>query len=511
MNAAGGRMNRAAWLLASALAWGWTWRYLAIEWTTNEQYQYGLGVPALVLFLAWRRWRGPFEEGRSWRGWTPWVVAGWLVFALGELLRWHDPIWRMTGACLAAGATLVTVAAFYRIGGMALARREAFPILFAWVAVPWPVPCELFLTQNLLHFVTTVTTMVLGLMGIGVLQHGNAIEMSKGMLGIDEACSGIRSLQASLMATLFLGEYFWFSRGRRVRLIVGGLLIAVAMNLARVLTLSLVMYERGSDVATRYHDMAGDAATVATFAGVLGLALLPRRGRAGRAQGETSGGELLSGVDGAVVCGGFAAIPVLVWAWFASMGAAGPAAELRPQWELTYLHLSPAWEMERFEPTAGERKGLRFSTWEGCRLRTPEGWNAQIIHVGWNRGASMPSLAFYHTPELCMPWVGWTETGRPEKMMLPTKLGQIPCVAYRFAQDGSEVTVLQSLSSGGVNGYHLIDPKHVEDRWHRLRTLWQAPTRQVNEELLVYLPSFGGGEAAQAGAAAELLDAVTGR
>ena len=496
--------NRVAWLIAAAVAWGWTWRHLSIEWMTNEQYQYGLGVPPLVVLLAWRRWPGRCEEGSRGRVWVI-AVAGWVVFSLGELLRWHDPIWRATGGLLAAGATLVTVAGFWRIGGSALVRREGFPLLFAWVAVPWPVPIELYLTQNLLHFVTSVTAGLLGLMGIGVLQHGNAIEMSNGVLGIDDACSGIRSLQASLMAALFLGEYMRLTWGRRVGLVAGGAVVALGLNCVRVLGLALTMHARGSAVAMRYHDAAGDAATAATFAGVLLLALWMGRGAEEKLETGVSGDA--SGFDGAVACAAYAAVPVLAWVWFASIGAMGAVGENRRQWTLSYSHMGPAWQAEAVEPRPGEREGLRFSTWQGCQVETPEGWKAQVLHIGWRRGKSMPSLAFYHTPELCMPWVGWTETGQPHKMNVPARMGAIPCVAYRFGQEGQAIVVLQSLSNGGETGYHVIDPQHMEDRWHRLRTLWQKPLRQVNEELLVYLPDFGG-EKAESDAAAEVLNAV---
>jgi hypothetical protein len=121
----------------------------------------------------------------------------------------------------------------------------------------------------------------------------------------------------------------------------------------------------------------------------------------------------------------------------------------------------------------------------------------------------MPSLAFYHTPALCMPWVGWTETDVPRKFSLPTHGGPIPCVAYRFVQDGIGIMALQSLSSDGKNGSYLIDPQHIQNRWHRLLTLWRAPLRQVNEELLIYLPDFGE-ERLQIEAATRLLDAILG-
>ncbi len=501
-----GRCNRVAWFLAGAVAWIWAWRHLSIEWTTNEQYQYGIGVPPLALYLAWTRWRGPFGAGR--RGWLclAVVVIGWAAFVLGELLRWHDPIWRLTGVLLAGGATLVTAAAFYRIGGMPLLRREAFPILFSLMAVPWPQPLEIYVTQNLLHFVTTFTAVVLGLGGIGVLQHGNAIEMTCGILGINDACSGIRSLQASLMAALFLGGYFRLSRGRLLGLVIGGMLIALGVNCARVLSLALLMHARGNEVAVRFHDPAGDAATVTAYLALLGMALLLRR-RCLPAQDDGGRAVTPPGFDGVVVCGAFAAIPLLAWVWFASIGATGPGGDQRAQWTLAYSHLAPDWEAAPVEPGPGERAGLRFSTWQGCRLRTPEGWNARIIHIGWDRGATMPSLAFCHTPEVCMPSIGWTEVGEPERLSIPARGGAIPCIAYRFDQDGRRLIVLQSVSNGVTSPYDLIDSEQTEGRWPRLRTLWRAPLQQVNEEMLVYMPDFGTSPSLVR-AAAELLDAV---
>jgi len=499
------RVNRMAWLLAALLAWMWTWRHLSIEWRTNAQYEYGFGVPFLCLYMVWTRWRGPMGAGRG-RGWMLVAAAGWLAFTLGELLRWHDPIWRFTAGLLAAGATLLSTASFFRLGGWPLLRREVFPLAFAWTAVPWPLPLELALTQNLLRFVTAFTTALLGVAGIPALQHGNAIELSNGILGIDDACSGIRSLQAALMATLFLGDYFRLSPWRRTGFVLGGAIISFAANCIRVLALALTFHGGGPATAIRYHDTVGTIATAVTFLAVFILAGVFRDRR--------SAGPVVSsprhtnpGYGGIFACFAFMAIPLLTWSWFARVASATALAPERPQWTLNPSKLPPAWRSESVEPRPGERTGLQFSTWQGCRLQSPEGWSTQVIHLGWKPGESMPSLAFYHTPALCMPWVGWTEIGHPKKMTLPLRGGAVPFVAYHFTQDGVGLLVLQSLSSGGENGYHILDPEHLENRWHRLLTLWRAPLRQVNEELLIYLPALGD-EDAQLRAAATAMDAL---
>jgi exosortase/archaeosortase family protein len=308
------------------------------------------------------------------------------------------------------------------------------------------------------------------------------------------------------MVTLFLGEYFRLPILRRGWLVLGGAAISLALNCVRVLALALVFQSKGEAVAMHYHDAAGTLATAATFLAVFVLAAVLRQERPmERAPAPTIQPE--RGYGGFAMCAACVAIPMMSQVWFSHVGGQALAAASRTLWTLDPSALPPRWHSEPVEPRPGERADLQFSTWQGYRVRNPDGSSAQVIHLGWKPGASMPSLAFYHTPALCMPWVGWTEVGRPKKTTLPLRTGNVPCVAYRFMQEGVGILVLQSLSSGGQNGYHILDPEHLENRWHRLLTLWQAPLRQVNEELLIYLPASGD-EDTQTHAAAAILDAL---
>ena len=58
-----------------------------------------------------------------------------------------------------------------------------------------------------MQVVAWVTVGLLNLSHIAALQHGNLIEVKSGILGIDEACSGVRSLQASVMVAFFLANF----------------------------------------------------------------------------------------------------------------------------------------------------------------------------------------------------------------------------------------------------------------------------------------------------------------
>ena len=219
--------------------------YLGAQWSVYEQYQYGWAVPFLCLYLIWRKAEsrkqkaemGPLDE------WSVVSSPGLFSFSAFQLfsfcllcllyaptrfLHEANPVWRLTSwlwAIEVIGLTLL----FIRFAlGTTPARRDlatgpfrapfqlsafsfsdfVFPICFFLVAVPWPSGLENLLTQSLMRLNTATTVELLGFFGIPAVQHGNVIEVSTGMVGIDEACSGIRSLQATLMISLFLGELY---------------------------------------------------------------------------------------------------------------------------------------------------------------------------------------------------------------------------------------------------------------------------------------------------------------
>ena len=54
-----------------------------------------------------------------------------------------------------------------------------------------------------------------------------------GVVGVSEACSGVRSLQGALMVSVILGEVYRFSALQRGVLLVGSLALALCTNIVR--------------------------------------------------------------------------------------------------------------------------------------------------------------------------------------------------------------------------------------------------------------------------------------
>src|SRR5207302_3365184 len=168
-----------------------------------------------------------------------------------------NPDWRLLSWSLALGVVGSTLSFLFLIGGRAWLRHFAFPILFFLVAVPWPVRIEQVIIQDLMRMVTAINVTLLQLAGVPALQHGNVIEVGSGFIGIEEACSGVRSLQATLLVSLFLGELYSFRISRRLFLIVIGAVLAFVCNVVRTALLVWAGTTKGIQSIEAWHDPAG--------------------------------------------------------------------------------------------------------------------------------------------------------------------------------------------------------------------------------------------------------------
>ena len=499
-------IQRFAWPSAVLLAWVLAWWHLSAEWGADEQYRYGFGVPVLGAWMMWRRFPGPMTPTKPGPAWICLLVIALLILALGETLARHDPLWRFTGATLECGATLLCIAWLHRRGGTALVRRQLFPLLFAALAVPWPMPVELWSIHHLAAAVTDVAVSAANIFGTAALQHGNTIELAGCTVGVDDACSGIQSLQATLMASFFLGEFFMLRAPARIALITAGAAIAFVTNCARVLALTMLAHSRGEKGAMEWHDFTGGTATVCGLGLLLAAALLLARGRTATLPAPSEI-PLARMPEGPAIFLIVSAIFLGTHAWFSRFENAAALSGDAHVWTISDDRLPPGWNSAFVPPTKTLAAGLRFSEWQSFQVRDSSGVSANVIHLRWNAGTRMPAFATNHTPAVCMPSAGWTQTAPAFALTLKIHGGELPCAAYPFARDGTRVLALQSLSAAGRPEFRLVDPAQIPGTFRRLAMLWQEPMRQITEELLLYIPDPGDMEARKK-SATEFLGAV---
>ena len=190
-------------------------RHLSGEWFVNEQYSFGWFVPFLAIYLFWLRWqdrppldvRGQKSEVRS----RPLIALAIAIVSLFLLLPVRlfeiaNPEWRLLAWLHAAAVVTLTLSLIWYAGGERWLRHFAFPVAFIFVAAPWPTLVETPVIQGLMRIVAHVAAETAMLLGVPAQVEGNLIRVSTGLVGVNEACSGIRSLQTSLMIGLLLAN-----------------------------------------------------------------------------------------------------------------------------------------------------------------------------------------------------------------------------------------------------------------------------------------------------------------
>ena len=152
--------------------------------------------------------------------------------------------------------------------------QPALPVFFPLAAVPWPVQLESFVVQTMMRAVAYVAVEIVSWFGVGAYQIGNVIQLRNGFVGVDEACSGVKTLQAGIMVALVLGELLQLRWNKRIALLVLGCGWVFVCNVFRATALVFVAANSGLEALGRWHDWIGTAALLCGLAGILGLAWL---------------------------------------------------------------------------------------------------------------------------------------------------------------------------------------------------------------------------------------------
>jgi exosortase/archaeosortase family protein len=146
-----------------------------------------------------------------------------------------------------------------------------FPVLVWLISAPIVSAVENQLSLFLRHKVAVVVTFTFDLLGYPLEQQGNVLRLpAGGTVGVEDACSGIRSLTACLFAGSFLAAAFFTELWKKVFLVGASMLFAFLTNIGRGLFLTAWAYRNGADsISGAVHDAAGYAVLGVTCAGLL--------------------------------------------------------------------------------------------------------------------------------------------------------------------------------------------------------------------------------------------------
>ncbi|GAB4254173.1 MAG: exosortase A [Methylomicrobium sp.] len=228
-----------------------TIQWLLERWTMSVWHNgHGILVALLVFYLI----RNELKKfGNRPAAANPWGFA-LLIPGLG--LHMLDT--GMHTQLLSAAALLITLPGLALLFlGSERARAIAFPLVTLFLTLPIPLVFTESIHMALRIIATQSVAWLLKLFGIPVYSHGTVLQVENGVLQVADACSGFSTLYAALTIAI-LTAYFCNSRVRQLLLLVIAAPLAIAVNIVRVLVLTLLVNWFGLDVLhTSAHEISG--------------------------------------------------------------------------------------------------------------------------------------------------------------------------------------------------------------------------------------------------------------
>src|SRR5262249_55159711 len=106
-------------------------------------------------------------------------------------------------------------------------------------------------------FASRIATDLSQAIGLSVYRDGNIIQLANTSLGVEEACSGLHSLSALMVASLLLGFVERGSVISRILLFILSVPLAIAVNVVRVTGTAILADYRLELAEGFYHSFSG--------------------------------------------------------------------------------------------------------------------------------------------------------------------------------------------------------------------------------------------------------------
>jgi exosortase len=238
---------------------------MAEDWWTDPSLSQGLLIPPLALYIAWTRRDEILAEPATGENRGLWLVAGACVlYILGKLAaEFFLP--RMSFVILLAGL-------IWTFWGWRRLRTLTFPLLLMATMVPLPVILYNAIAAPLQLFASNVATNLAQVLGVAIYRDGNVIHLAHISLGVEEACSGLNSLSALMVASLLLGFLVCERVSARIILFALSIPLSIAVNVLRVTGTAVIADYYEQFAMGFYHMFSGWLVFIGGFAILYGLA-----------------------------------------------------------------------------------------------------------------------------------------------------------------------------------------------------------------------------------------------
>ncbi|MFO7726247.1 MAG: exosortase/archaeosortase family protein [Oceanipulchritudo sp.] len=291
-------------------------------WKLSDEYAFGFIVPLFVAYVLYDRWprisglfvgsggvaglegQKPDEKDtekdpdsrtkllmRFFEGVALLMVfGGFGIFFLGALYRAIEGQNLITSNLIAFGFANLLLGSVFLYGDKrsdgnrnSLRERLSLALLFLFPALIWMLSVPMFsavhrvISTFLMNQVAVVVYHSFDLLGFAIIREGSVLKLPLGDVGVEDACSGIRSLTACLFAGSFLGAVYFEAFWKKGLLVLTAMLFAFINNIGRSLFLTSWAYSQGPEGLDAHLTLWGmDLGNIHDFTGwvVLGITVL---------------------------------------------------------------------------------------------------------------------------------------------------------------------------------------------------------------------------------------------
>ncbi len=378
------------------------------------------------------------------------VLVGGVAFALGLFLAAQiGPrtllLWWLVGAWVVAAAGWLLAR-----GGSGAVRAVLFPLLFPLLALPIPLRVLVPLQDALQGITTTCAERILRGVGYAVERSEYVLRLPGGLLRVEEACSGVRSLTAMLAIAAFVAFWQGFKPLRGLVLLALALPVVALINVLRVAASGVIQEEIGPEyIQGTYHEGLGFALIFVGLGATLLLAgLLERRGGAGRAVPVPEPAAVWAGwprrgagpVAGCVIVAGL----LSALAGYGGQTTRGAVAESAPIGAVP-LEL-PGWRGAEFPVPETVADLLAPDLAWQRRYESPLGQDCYAWAFYWGTGAAIKG---YHHPDVCWRNKGYDSAGKWGEVVAFPGGGSAALTAREFRHGSEQQVVLYWTQEGG--------------------------------------------------------------
>ncbi len=476
------------------------------DWRHNPDLSHGLLMPVVfLLLLNESRAAGPVRWAPAGRG-SVVVLLALLVAGLGALVMAGLYAASLDWSHALVNLSLTLSLAFLLGAGLVVFSNSGLRLIpinwTACVAIAlWllcaPIPpgtytrltiaLQLRVTENVLH--------TLHVLGIAANRHGNVLELARGSVGIEEACSGVRSLISCIFAGLFFSATLVRRPWARALIIALSAPLALLMNFIRSLALTLLA-SRGIDIAGTWHDVTGFAVLGVTAVLLGGLALLlerrpPPPPALAAPPPAADPRSLAVRSQFRILSSGLVAALGLTILFIANTHPSDHRDAPVPNLLAMLPASAPGWAIETSSDIYQFRDTLQTDNLAQRIYKKTDarGHGVEIILylAYWRPGQASVSLVASHTPDACWPGSGWSALPTPQAREQPVITARtLPTAEYRLFKNGDFPQF--------VWFWHLYDGQPIAYRdpysaIELLRIAWRYGFRHNGDQLFVRVSS----------------------